>query len=189
MIPTLPLAPRNRLAEVILAALHDAGARRELAALAAGGPEAAGWLGDAERAHAPLLAARAASASAALASRPLGRAARTLAARLDDAAALWDARCFFEVHELLEPAWRVAEGEARETLQGLVQAAVGYQHLANGNLHGARALLAEAGARLHGRRLGGAELEPFARALARSSEDLDHFDWTAVPALPGAGPD
>jgi len=184
VIPTLPLAPRNRLAEVILAALHDAGARRELAALAAGGPEAAGWLGDAERAHAPLLAARAASASAALASRPLGRAARTLAARLDDAAALWDARCFFEVHELLEPAWRAADGEAREILKGFVQAAVGYQHLANGNLAGARALLAEGTARLHGRRLGGTDLDPFARALSETLVDLDGFDWTSVPPFP-----
>ncbi|MBI2494387.1 MAG: hypothetical protein HYV94_20145, partial [Candidatus Rokubacteria bacterium] len=46
MIPTLPLAPRNRLAGLILAALHDAGARAELAHLAAVGSAAglAGWL-------------------------------------------------------------------------------------------------------------------------------------------------
>ena len=184
MIRTLPLADRNRLAEVILAALHDAGARRELAALAADGPAAAAWLGATARADAALLRARAASASAALAGRATGGAADSLAALLDDAAALWAARCFFEVHELLEPAWRAADGEAREILKGFVQAAVGYQHLANGNLAGARALLAEGTARLHGRRLGGTDLDPFARALSETLVDLDGFDWTSVPPFP-----
>ncbi|HBH04353.1 MAG TPA: hypothetical protein DDZ42_20980 [Candidatus Rokubacteria bacterium] len=184
MIRTLPLTSRDRLAAVILAALHDAGARRELAALAAGGAAAAAWLGPEERAHASLVAARAASARAALAARPPGPAAGTLAALLDDAAVLWEARCYFEVHELLEPAWRSASPGVREALQGLVQVAVGYQHLANGNTPGARALLSEGSARLHGRRLGGADLEPFARAVARGLAGLEGFDWTAVPGFP-----
>jgi len=186
VIRTPPLASRDRLAAVILAALHDAGARRELDALAAGGPAAAAWLGPAEQAHAPLVAARAASARAALAARPPGPAAGALAALLEDAAVLWEAHCYFEVHELLEPAWRGAEPDAREALQGLVQVAVGYQHLANGNLAGARALLAEGCARLHGRRLGGADLEAFARAVARGLAGLEEFDWTAVPGFPRA---
>ena len=54
MIPTLPLGPRNRLAALILAALSDAGARRELGKLA-GAVEralAGDWLGAGELRHA-----------------------------------------------------------------------------------------------------------------------------------------
>src|SRR5262249_38224190 len=48
VIPALPLAQRNRLAEIILAAFHDARAREELTALAT--PQAAErWLTGAER--------------------------------------------------------------------------------------------------------------------------------------------
>ncbi|MBI2017327.1 MAG: DUF309 domain-containing protein [Candidatus Rokubacteria bacterium] len=191
MIPTLPLAPRNRLAGLILAALHDAGARSELARLAAAGGAAglAGWLAPGEEAWAERLTARARSACAALDRLPLAPPAVSLEAALDAAAALWQGRLYFEVHELLEPHWRAASGAAREALQGLVQVAVGYQHLANGNLAGARALLEEGSARLHGRALAGRAFDAFARRAAASAAGLPSFDWTAVPALPGAGPD
>src|SRR6266446_9067450 len=53
VIPTLPLGPRNRLAALILAALSDAGARRELATLAGAGEGslAGDWLGADELGH------------------------------------------------------------------------------------------------------------------------------------------
>ena len=188
VIPGLPLGPRNRLAETILAALHDARARRELAKLA-GAPEAAlaaGWLTGEERSFAGALTERARRADAAVTALPLGPAGGPLAVALDDAAALHDAGLYFEVHELLEGYWRDARGEEREALQGLIQIAVGYQHLANGNLRGARALLEEGGARLDGRNLGGLELEPFAREVAASLGRLDDFDWSLVPRFPRA---
>jgi predicted metal-dependent hydrolase len=93
---------------------------------------------------------------------------------------------------VLEPHWMRAEGSARETLQGLIQAAVGYQHLANGNLEGARALLHDGAAKLLGRRLAGRDLDAFARAVAGHSRELAgddaaaarRFDWTRVPPFP-----
>lgn len=68
------------------------------------------------------------------------------------AAALFDARLFFEVHELLEEPWEAAEGAPRTFLQGLIQIAVGFHHHAAGNTRGAIGLLVQ----------GSAKLRPFA---------------------------
>lgn len=64
------------------------------------------------------------------------------------AAALWDARLFFEVHEVLEAIWQRASGDTRQALQGLIQIAVAFYHLAAGNLRGARQLMADGRGRL-----------------------------------------
>ncbi|PYM89840.1 MAG: hypothetical protein DME04_25065 [Candidatus Rokuibacteriota bacterium] len=186
MIPTAPLRARNRLAELILAALADAGARDELAAI--GGPDerATAWLVEDEIPYRHLLRERAHRACTALASRPPGAAVRSRADGLAAAATLFDAYLYFEVHELLEGFWRDAHGDDREALQGLIQVAVGYQHLANSNYAGARVLLEEGSGRLLGRRLDGIELEPFAHAVRRSLARLLEFDWRAVPPFPSA---
>jgi hypothetical protein len=169
VIPTLPLRLRNRLAETIMTALHDAAARRELAGLAAEAG-ARNWLqGDELRWTDPLVT-RARVACEALADRPLLGATADLRQTLEAAAALFDAGLYFEVHEVLEPHWMTAGGPEREALQGLVQIAVAWQHLANGNLAGARSLLLEGSGRLHGARLLGIDLEPFARAAADTAE-------------------
>ena len=101
--------------------------------------------------------------------------------RIDDlgwalcaAQALFNLELFFEVHELLEPYWRWAEGDVRPFLQGLIQVAVGLSHRANGNLRGARALLGDGSAKL-GRfapRAHGVELEDFLREVAEVAEHL-----------------
>ena len=88
-----------------------------------------------------------------------------------------EAGLHFEVHELLEPHWMAASGPTREALQGVIQAAVGWQHLANDNVAGARSLLTEAAGRLRGRRLGGRDFDAFARATSE-----------AVTRLPAATP-
>lgn len=168
MIRTLPLSLRDRLAGTILRALGDVEARRALAAAAAA-PET--WLAADEQPWAPLLAARARRACEALAGRAPS-AARGLDDAVEAAATLWEAGLGFEVHEVLEPHWAAASGETREALQGLIQAAVGWQHLANGNVSGARSLLAEGAARLHGRRLGGRDFDAFARATAAAADGL-----------------
>jgi hypothetical protein len=185
VIPTLPLRLRNRLADTILAALGDAGARRELAKLA--GPEAArGWLEGEELRWLDPLAARARAASTALADRPLLAPAADLRQTLQAAASLFDAGLYFEVHEVLEPHWVAAHGEVREALQGLIQVAVAWQHLANGNVAGARSLLEEGGARLHGVRLRGVDLEPFARAARDAAEGVAAGAPAAPPPFPFA---
>ena len=83
----------------------------------------------------------------ALASAPCGISLR---ARLAQARALFAARLFFEVHEVLEPAWQSSRGTEHECLQGLIQAAVAWYHVRRGNLRGATTLLVAAQARLTG---------------------------------------
>ena len=50
-------------------------------------------------------------------------------------------REFFECHETLEKIWLRQEGGTKELLQGLIQIAVGYHHMLNGNSKGALKLL------------------------------------------------
>lgn len=209
---TLPLPLRNRLAELILEALHDGEARRGLEALAAvcadpraldpsappptfpaelfdRGPD--GWhIKSGYRQHAAPLGARAARAARALADRPLAPRDPPLGLVLDQAATLFAAGLYFEVHEVLEPYWMRAEGPTRQALQGLIQAAVGYQHLANGNLDGARALLHDGAAKLLGQRLAGRDLDAFAQEVADHARELIAGDEAArsvqeqVPRFP-----
>jgi predicted metal-dependent hydrolase len=185
VIPTLPLRPRNRLAETILRALHDPDGRRELEAL---GTEdgARGWLAGEEARWAGALAERARAAWRALKDRPLLAHAGDLDRALEAAAALFDAGLYFEVHEVLEPHWAAADGDVRESLQGLIQVAVGWQHLANGNLAGARSLLAEGGGRLHGARLRGLDLEDLARAAAGAAAAVAAGGPVSAPRFPRA---
>ena len=188
MIPTAPLAVRNRFAETVLAARHDDGARAALTDLvrACAHGETGDWLGGAQAEHAAALCARATAAMSALADRPVEAGACSLTSVLDDARRLFDARLYFEVHELLEPSWVRAAGGEREALQGLIQVAVGFQHLANGNVAGARALLADGAARLHAKALAGVELDGFAHAVVEAAEAVPHLDWARVPAFPRA---
>jgi len=174
VIPTLPLGARNRLAATILAALHDPSARRSLADIAGGTTTEHEWLGSDGHGAGVLLRQRAESASRALAALPLGAVAPPLTEALAQAAVFFDAGLAFEVHELLEPHWARAVGDEREALQGLIQIAVGYQHLANGNLAGARALLDEGTTRLRGRHVGGIDCDAFARAARATIPRLTH---------------
>jgi len=141
------------------------------------------WLGpDATEWTSPV-AERAQRASAALAAAPLTPPADVPAA-LAAAARLFDAALFFEVHELLEPHWLAARGDTREALQGLIQIAVAWQHLANGNVAGARSLLADGAARLFGRTLDGIVLEGFGRAALEAAQALPRATPPAFPRRP-----
>ena len=159
MIPTLPLALRNRLATV-----------------------PAGWLAHDESAHAHALLERARRASAALAAIPPLRPDVDVATALTAAATLFDAGLYFEVHEVLEPHWVRAEGAERDALQGLIQVAVGFQHLANGNLAGARSLLAEGAFRLERSPQPGLDARDFARAVRSALTQLSEV--VHVPRFP-----
>jgi hypothetical protein len=165
VIPTLPLRPRNRLAHLILASLQDEGSRAELARLAMNADVSDDWLEPEERErYAPPLRARAERATAALTDRPLMSPGAPLGEALDAASVLFDADLFFEVHEWLEPYWRDATGDLKEALQGMIQIAVGHQHLANDNVRGARALLTEGAARLRRAGLDDHDVERFMAA-------------------------
>lgn len=48
---------------------------------------------------------------------------------LHQAAVLWDLQLFFEVHEILEPAWIAAKGDEKRLLQALIRAAGVYINL------------------------------------------------------------
>src|SRR5215472_6698884 len=178
---TLPLSLRNWLAELILAALHDGDARRrlELAATSFDVPAAP---------HASEVQERARRAWRALRDRDLDARPASAAAALDSAAALFDGGLYFEVHELLEPHWLGAEAGDRKAFQGLIQIAVGFQHLANGNVAGARALLRDGALKVAGRRLHGLELDRFGRAvqacLRKIGDEAKGFDWSSVPRFP-----
>ena len=166
----LPLPLRNALASLAIAALEDEAAVAALEWLTRpdGEPPAGAWrrLADGhlvERGGAVLLAVHAPHATAVAAHA--ARALRAAAAHRDAApprpadpttaavwraTALWRERLFFEVHEVLEAEWKTALGEKRQALQGVIQIAVAYHHLAHGNLRGARTLMTEGRARLEG---------------------------------------
>jgi predicted metal-dependent hydrolase len=192
VLPTPSLRARNRLAEIVIAALHDVDARRELAALASG--ERFPDLDGETAADGNTVRVRACAAERALADVPLARAGTALDVALADAAVLFDAGLFFEVHEVLEPLWRDAgtgtpdavPAQVREPLQGLIQIAVGYQHAVNGNVRGARALLAEGAERVDGRALAGRALDAFASAVRASLGAIEHVDAITIPEFPRA---
>ena len=171
---------------MILAALSDDAPRRLLGQLAVGEGSLADWFTSEQQEYGGLLRQRARAALDALITRPLLPPDPSRADALAAAGALFDAGLHFEVHELLEPYWVRAEGEERNALQGLIQIAVGYQHLANGNLAGAKALLHEGTERLRAGRLPALELTAFADAVEVSIPRLAAPDQTSVPRFPRA---
>jgi DUF309 family protein family protein len=164
-MPGFPLPLRNALAELAIAAFEDPAAAAALDWLAApaGVPSAAAAARlaavhlvepDGDR----LLAVHAGHATAAAAHAARAReAVRSFAgAGTEDgvthacrvAAALWNERLFFEVHEVLEAVWKTSVGAERQALQGVIQIAVAFHHLAHANHRGARSLLGEGRGRL-----------------------------------------
>jgi hypothetical protein len=183
----LPRALRNRLAALILKALDDRQARQRLEAIGECRAQGADdWLAGTDAASAAAFTDRVCRALSVVRAGPLNSETPGLQGALADAARLFDAGLYFEVHERLEPHWVSAVGPERETLQGLIQIAVGYQHLANGNLQGARSLLADGSARIASRQVGEIDLTPFAEAVQAGIERIGaaDFDWALVPGFP-----
>lgn len=65
-------------------------------------------------------------------------------------AALFNAGKFFECHEAWEEIWLKAEGEEREFLHAMIQAAVALLHFRQGNLKGALSVGGRAIEKLNG---------------------------------------
>jgi predicted metal-dependent hydrolase len=63
---------------------------------------------------------------------------------------LFNAREFYECHEVLEDVWRPLEGEERFFLQALIHFAVGFYHHEQGNREGAERQLRKALRKLAG---------------------------------------
>jgi hypothetical protein len=144
------------------------------------------------RPHGPALAERASRATSVVEGWR-DRGAGELALLLDRVAALANHGLFFEVHELLEPAWFRAPEPVRTALQGLIQIAVAFHHLENGNREGGRSLLGlglakvgEAGAALPIDTAGW--LEELRAALAALAAGGDHWPAPPWPRPEGAEP-
>lgn len=54
---------------------------------------------------------------------------------------LLNAERYYDAHEALEDAWRVAPLDCKRFYQGMVQIAVAMHHYSRGNLNGARSVL------------------------------------------------
>jgi len=63
---------------------------------------------------------------------------------------LFNAREFYDAHEVWEDVWRESHGMEKRFLQGLIQAAVALHHHSTGNLVGACSLMARARRNLAG---------------------------------------
>jgi predicted metal-dependent hydrolase len=76
-------------------------------------------------------------------------------------------RHFFECHDTLEDVWSGVRGAPRDFFQGLIQLAVGFYHLGNGNPKGAATVLRRALVRLdrYPPRYADVELEPLRVAV------------------------
>ena len=89
-------------------------------------------------------------------------------------AELFSRRHFYEAHDALEELWSGVRGPSRDFFQGLVQAAVAFYHLGNGNREGARRLFDRALARLepYPQRYAGVDAGPLRAALGRFHDAL-----------------
>jgi len=57
---------------------------------------------------------------------------------------LWDAKLFFEVHEIMETLWKKSEGDEKSAYQAMFRAAGTYVHLEQGNEKAARSMAGKA---------------------------------------------
>jgi hypothetical protein len=74
---------------------------------------------------------------------------------------LFNAREYFECHEVLEDLWRAERGPLRDLYQGLIKAAVAFYHAERGNFTGAVRVLER----------GLPQLEPYRRSYRRLALD------------------
>jgi predicted metal-dependent hydrolase len=105
-------------------------------------------------------------------------------ALLEQGVAEFNARLFYECHDTLEELWSGLRGPARELVQGLIQVAVGFYHLGNGNRAGAVRLFERGLQRLAGQpaRWAGLDLAGL-RAAVAAWRDAAVSDG-ALPAEP-----
>jgi predicted metal-dependent hydrolase len=117
---------------------------------------------------------------------------------LEQGVAAFNAGEYYDAHEYWEELWSEHQLPDRVFIQGLIQLAVGYFHLTNDNLTGARSLFAKALPKLeqassNQRNLNVDKLRTGARATIEEVESIEvcaDFDWDQVPKIlkaPGVG--
>lgn len=105
-------------------------------------------------------------------------------AKLQQGIELFNAGSFFDAHEVLEDVWRELQGDEKQFLQAVIQAAVGLHHYSTGNIPGARSLLARASRKLadYPRAYCGIELDGLRLSLERWNTSL--ANGGSAPPLP-----
>jgi predicted metal-dependent hydrolase len=71
-------------------------------------------------------------------------------AEFEQGIALFNARDFFQAHEVWEDVWRVTSLPEKKKLQGMIQIAVAMHHYSTGNREGAESVMARALRNLEG---------------------------------------
>jgi predicted metal-dependent hydrolase len=96
---------------------------------------------------------------------------------LKKGALLFNHQLFFEVHEVLEAQWMLANGKEKIFLQGLIQIAVALYHLQNRNLRGALLLFQDGIEKLapHQPAFLGVDLSPFLTEVKRLRNHLQYL--------------
>lgn len=65
-------------------------------------------------------------------------------AEFEHGVALFNARDFFQAHEVWEDVWRITSLPDKQKLQGMIQIAVAMHHYSTGNREGAKSVIARA---------------------------------------------
>ena len=103
----------------------------------------------------------------------------------------YEEKDFFEAHELWEELWSEYYLDDKTFIQGLIQLAVSFVHLGNGNLNGAKSLLNKSADKfssysgLH-RGINIDKLKQQIVIIKNEYEQLltvEGFDWTHIPDL------
>ena len=103
----------------------------------------------------------------------------------------YEEKDFFEAHELWEELWSEYYLDDKTFIQGLIQLAVSFVHLGNGNLNGAKSLMKKSGDKfssysgLH-RGINIDKLKQQIVIIINEYEQLltvEGFDWTHIPEL------
>jgi predicted metal-dependent hydrolase len=96
---------------------------------------------------------------------------------------LFNEHDFYQGHDEWEEVWRRATGTRRRLLHGLIQVAVGYEHLRRGNPKGMRSLLRQGAAKIRffTRRPGVKELRERALADAKRAESDSKISLRSSP--------
>ena len=103
----------------------------------------------------------------------------------------YEEKDFFEAHELWEELWSEYYLTDRTLIQGLIQLAVSFVHLGNGNLNGAKSLLNKSAEKFSSfsgvhRGINIDNLKKQIMEIINEYEQLmtvDEFDWAHVPVL------
>ena len=103
----------------------------------------------------------------------------------------YEEKDFFEAHELWEELWSEYYLDDKTFIQGLIQLAVSFVHLGNGNLNGAKSLLNKSADKFSSfsgvhRGINIDNLKKKIMEIKNEYEQLmtvDEFDWTHIPVL------